>query len=404
MGEYRNFADCVSKNQDKKDPEAYCATIMRHVEGATGKIFLPVAFEVKGEEVVGYANAPIVDRGDKNYRDLIPADTWLKALVEFFETGAKINFMHRPKFIVGRTKSVLITDKGPYLTTIPTKSWVKEAIHSGDLRGYSIEYKLYEFVLRPPVDGDPRPVREFKRFSLLRVAYVDEPMNPGSYISIGGKQVNLKEYAIHFERATNGGGTVTVTAKDDAAMAAISDYLADGIKDKKMLPEIAQAIGVKAEEITGEIVYEVVREEEGGLKALFAKFKDDLLTALKLEKKGAQQLDPNDAVHTMLEQLLNGLKALGLDAAKMSAMEASIAAIKSALPTEKPLAEILKGLQQKAEDQSLADQVAENAKNITLLATAVDKLVGAKTSLVPSGTPGEDDPWGATGKGAKFLK
>lgn len=30
---YRNFADCVSKNKDKKDPKAYCATIMRKVEG-----------------------------------------------------------------------------------------------------------------------------------------------------------------------------------------------------------------------------------------------------------------------------------------------------------------------------------------------------------------------------------
>lgn len=29
---YTDFADCVSKNQDKEDPEAYCATIMRKVE------------------------------------------------------------------------------------------------------------------------------------------------------------------------------------------------------------------------------------------------------------------------------------------------------------------------------------------------------------------------------------
>lgn len=32
---YKDFADCVSKNSDKKDPEAYCATIMRQVELAT---------------------------------------------------------------------------------------------------------------------------------------------------------------------------------------------------------------------------------------------------------------------------------------------------------------------------------------------------------------------------------
>lgn len=29
---YKDFDDCVEKNKDKKDPEAYCATIMRKVE------------------------------------------------------------------------------------------------------------------------------------------------------------------------------------------------------------------------------------------------------------------------------------------------------------------------------------------------------------------------------------
>lgn len=33
FGGYSNFQDCVSKNSDKGDPEAYCATIMRKVEG-----------------------------------------------------------------------------------------------------------------------------------------------------------------------------------------------------------------------------------------------------------------------------------------------------------------------------------------------------------------------------------
>lgn len=33
FGEYENFEDCVAKNQDKGDPEAYCATIKRQIEG-----------------------------------------------------------------------------------------------------------------------------------------------------------------------------------------------------------------------------------------------------------------------------------------------------------------------------------------------------------------------------------
>ena len=34
FGEYTDFADCVAKNQDKGDPEAYCATIKRQIEGS----------------------------------------------------------------------------------------------------------------------------------------------------------------------------------------------------------------------------------------------------------------------------------------------------------------------------------------------------------------------------------
>jgi len=33
FADYSSFADCVSKNKDKDDPEAYCATIMRNTEG-----------------------------------------------------------------------------------------------------------------------------------------------------------------------------------------------------------------------------------------------------------------------------------------------------------------------------------------------------------------------------------
>lgn len=33
---YKNFTDCVSKHQDKRDPHAYCAAIMHQVEGKKG--------------------------------------------------------------------------------------------------------------------------------------------------------------------------------------------------------------------------------------------------------------------------------------------------------------------------------------------------------------------------------
>jgi len=395
MAGYRDFQGCVRKNQDKEDPEAYCAEIMRRTEGATGKVFVPARFEVKGDEIIGYANAPVVDRGDSKARDLIPADTWLKALVEFFATGAEINFMHRPQFIVGRTKSVRVSEEGPLLITVPTKAWVKDAIEAGDIKGYSIEYKLYEFKLQPPKGADPRPVRQFKRFSLVRVSYVDEPMNPGSYFITGGKQVKLKDYQIEFDRDNK---RITIGAADDAAMSAISDYLADGIKgeklDLKALPDLAAAVGVKAEDFEDGIDYSVKLVEGDKLKGLFENFKDELVAALKPRKA-----EKPEELKEAIEELVEGLKGLGLDAGKLEALENGLNEVKAGLPADESLSDILEGLKNDDKVKSLADRVEENAKNIEVIARAVNDLTGRKTSMTPGGdgAKSSDDAWGPDG-------
>jgi len=33
FGPYKEFSDCVRANRDKKDPEAYCATIHKEITG-----------------------------------------------------------------------------------------------------------------------------------------------------------------------------------------------------------------------------------------------------------------------------------------------------------------------------------------------------------------------------------
>ncbi|MFH0777379.1 MAG: hypothetical protein V2A71_01985 [Candidatus Eisenbacteria bacterium] len=43
FSKYRDFKDCVAKNRDKKDPEGYCATIMRKVEGKNMEEHKPVS-------------------------------------------------------------------------------------------------------------------------------------------------------------------------------------------------------------------------------------------------------------------------------------------------------------------------------------------------------------------------
>ena len=37
MGKYKNFADCTMQNKGKKDPEAYCASMMNKMEGEMKK-------------------------------------------------------------------------------------------------------------------------------------------------------------------------------------------------------------------------------------------------------------------------------------------------------------------------------------------------------------------------------
>jgi hypothetical protein len=44
FGEYKNFKDCVKKNQDKDNPEAYCATIERKIINAKSKYYDHVRF------------------------------------------------------------------------------------------------------------------------------------------------------------------------------------------------------------------------------------------------------------------------------------------------------------------------------------------------------------------------
>jgi hypothetical protein len=37
FGKYKNFEDCVKRNQDKQNPAAYCAEIKRRIEDAKKK-------------------------------------------------------------------------------------------------------------------------------------------------------------------------------------------------------------------------------------------------------------------------------------------------------------------------------------------------------------------------------
>lgn len=62
FGDYADFEDCVSKNQDKDNPQAYCAAIKKQAEGESNKI----KRDEKGRIIIA-ENVPIIFRAGINY-------------------------------------------------------------------------------------------------------------------------------------------------------------------------------------------------------------------------------------------------------------------------------------------------------------------------------------------------
>ena len=206
-----------------------------------GTVTVPTDFKFSDDLIVGYANAPVVDRGDKEFRDLIPADTWLKALQMFFQRGSQVNLLHRPIIVAETVKVEVNPGEGPILYTRPLKPWVKDMIDEGILKGYSIEYSLKDFDVLPSPDFDPRPIRKFKDFSVARISYVDEPMNPQSYFRWGGK-MGLEGYSFIFDKENS---RVTVEAADEEAFARLAQLFDEGLKAAEIPTDGLKAIEFK---------------------------------------------------------------------------------------------------------------------------------------------------------------
>ena len=51
MGEYTDFDDCVLKNQDKDNPDAYCGAIKAKIEGKSERVIYTTGL---GQHVIYY--------------------------------------------------------------------------------------------------------------------------------------------------------------------------------------------------------------------------------------------------------------------------------------------------------------------------------------------------------------
>lgn len=78
---YTNFQDCVNKNRDKKDPDAYCATIMRQVEGKSNPLILG-EFEQINEDRLKRSIIYLINQNEKKIKELIEQEAGKNKLTE----------------------------------------------------------------------------------------------------------------------------------------------------------------------------------------------------------------------------------------------------------------------------------------------------------------------------------
>lgn len=62
FGDYKDFADCVSKNADKEDPKGYCASIQKKIEGEI------IKRDVFGRQIIA-ENVPIIFHANIDFKN-----------------------------------------------------------------------------------------------------------------------------------------------------------------------------------------------------------------------------------------------------------------------------------------------------------------------------------------------
>ena len=191
--EYKNFADCVKKNQDKDDPDAYCAEIKRKVEkSAESDWQFDMTFEKVGDKgghlyLAGYAS-----NGD-NDEDNQSMD--MDSLRDVFDTYMKnpiVKLLHDTtpqwKGAVGKVIEKYTDSEGkewvtsfgikPFLVIKMSKSpkleWLRGMIDEGLFRGLSIGGKAKS------ITKDGKIIVR----SWLETSIVDVPSAKGSFVQV----------------------------------------------------------------------------------------------------------------------------------------------------------------------------------------------------------------------------
>lgn len=205
---YENFDDCISKNRDKQNPEAYCSKIHKETTGKypNQKTFTfstdSIQFkEIDGKEyVIGYAST-----GDKDLVGDIVTQECLQGMAEQIKKrNIKIDLEHetwdgqtnwdkekaKTKLPAAKIVSATIDSKGllikaelnPDYKRFDEKGNVtfdyttlKNNLKNKFLDAFSIAYIPLETAIQETKEGT---IRLLKELNLLNVAFTGNPANP----------------------------------------------------------------------------------------------------------------------------------------------------------------------------------------------------------------------------------
>jgi len=189
MGKYDNFKDCVAKNRDKKNPEAYCGEIMDRVEGKsysfnTDSIGIE-QINIKGEKKT-YITGYISTKDRDLYDDIVTENAMDSMLKQIQSKNIKLDFEHEawkeenPTINpVGKIVEARKDERGIFIKAELNSSHSKfkeivGSIKNGFLDAFSIAYKANDYVYKT-IEGVKS--RLLNGINLLNVALTGNPVN-----------------------------------------------------------------------------------------------------------------------------------------------------------------------------------------------------------------------------------
>lgn len=228
---YKDFNDCVRRNRSKRDPKAYCATIMRETEGKMDNLkfqkFIPITkIDEDKKMVYGYASTPDLDADG----EIIKVEALKKALPSYLKFPT-IREMHQPKSI-GVTKQSAVSEKGLYIGAKIVNNDAWELVKEGAYRAFSVGGNVIKKI--------GNIIHELE---LVEISLVDVPANKEAVIEVWKRQdgkTRKDADGIHMV------GNLLAHLQDIIMLREMKGK--DTKKLKRMLEDLKTIIGKEAEE------------------------------------------------------------------------------------------------------------------------------------------------------------